>query len=43
VKRKSIVFGQLYDPVKLSEEKTDDFESLWEEMKGKILHRNMGI
>ena len=43
VKRKSIVFGQLYDPIKLSEEKTDDFESLWEEMKGKILHRNMGI
>ena len=43
VKRESIVFGHLYDPVKLSEEKTEDFESLWEEMKPKILHRTMGI
>lgn len=43
VKRESIVFGHLYDPVKLSEEKTADFESLWDEMKGKILHRQMGI
>jgi hypothetical protein len=43
VKRNSIVFGHLYDPVKLSEEKTEDFESLWEEMKPKILHRMMDI
>jgi RNAse (barnase) inhibitor barstar len=43
VKRASIVFGQLYDPVSLSEEKTADFESLWDEMKGKILHREMGL
>ena len=43
VKRASIVFGQLYDPVSLSEEKTVDFESLWDEMKGKILHREMGL
>jgi hypothetical protein len=43
VKRESIVFGQVYDPVKLSEEKTADFESLWDEMKGKILHRQMGL
>ena len=43
VKRESIVFGHLYDFIKLSEEKTEDFESLWEEMKPKILHRNMGI
>jgi hypothetical protein len=43
VKRNSIVFGHLYDPVKLSEEKTEDFESLWEEMKPKILHRMMGL
>jgi len=43
VKRESIVFGYLYDPVKLSEEKIEDFESLWEEMKPKILHRTMGI
>lgn len=43
VKRESIVFGHLYDPVKLSEGKSEDFESLWEEMKPKILHRTMGI
>ena len=43
VKRNSIVFGHLYDPVKLSDEKIEDFESLWEEMKPKILHRTMGI
>ena len=43
VKRKSIIFGHLYDPIQLSEEKTEDFSSLWEEMKPKILHRNMGI
>lgn len=43
VKRDSIVFGHLYDPVKLSDEKTEDFESLWEEMKPKILHRTMGL
>lgn len=43
VKRESIVFGHLYDPVKLSEEKIADFQSLWNEMKGKILHRQMGI
>lgn len=43
VKKDSIVFGHLYNPVKLSEEKTADFESLWDEMKGKILHRQMEI
>ena len=43
VKRESIVFGHLYDPVKLSDEKIEDFESLWEEMKPKILHRTMGL
>jgi hypothetical protein len=43
VERGSIVFGHLYDPVKLSEEKVEDFESLWEEMKPKILHRTMGV
>ena len=43
VKRGSIVFGHLYDPVKLSGEKIEDFESLWEEMKPKILHRTMGL
>jgi hypothetical protein len=43
VKKSSIVFGKLYEPVKLSEAKIEDFESLWEEMKPKILHRSMGI
>ena len=43
VKRQSIVFGHLYDPVKLSEEKIEDFQSLWEEMKPKILHRSLEI
>jgi hypothetical protein len=43
VKRSSIVFGGLFEPVKLAQEKIEDFESLWEEMKPKILHRSMGI
>jgi hypothetical protein len=43
VKRNSIVFGHLYDRIDLSEEKIADFESLWDEMKGKILHRQMGL
>lgn len=43
VKRETIVFGHLFNPVKLSEEKTAEFESLWDEMKPKILRRNMGI
>ena len=43
VKKSSIIFGGLYEPIKLSEAKVEDFESLWEEMKPKILHRSMGI
>ena len=43
VKRNSIVFGHLYEPVKVSDERIEDFESLWEEMKTKILHRSMQI
>ena len=43
VKRESIVFGHLYDPITLSEEKVEDYEGLWEEMKPKILHRTMGV
>lgn len=43
VKRDSIVFGHLFEPVQLSEAKIEDFESLWDEMKSKILHRTMGI
>jgi hypothetical protein len=43
VKRESIVFGRLYEPIELSEAKIEDFESLWDEMKSKILHRSMGL
>ena len=43
VKKSSIIFGGLFEHVKLSEAKTEDFQSLWDEMKSKILHRNMGI
>jgi hypothetical protein len=43
VKRESIVFGKLYEPIELSEAKIEDFESLWDEMKSKILHRSMGL
>jgi hypothetical protein len=43
VKKESIVFGGLFQAVELSETKTEDFESLWDEMKPKILHRSMGI
>lgn len=43
VKKESIVFGDLFQAVELSETKTEDFESLWDEMKPKILHRMMGI
>jgi hypothetical protein len=43
VKKNSIIFGGLFEPVKVSEAKIEDFESLWDEMKPKILHRSMGI
>lgn len=43
VKKEGIVFGGLFQVVELSETKTEDFESLWDEMKPKILHRMMGI
>ena len=43
VKKGSIIFGGLFEPIQLSEAKTEDFEALWDEMKSKILHRTMGI
>ena len=43
VKKGSIIFGSLFEPIQLSEDKTEDFESLWVEMKSKILHRSMGL
>jgi hypothetical protein len=43
VKKGSIVFGGLFEPIELSKAKIEDFESLWEEMRPKILHRTMGL
>ncbi|OJI05581.1 hypothetical protein [Polynucleobacter sp. MWH-Adler-W8] len=43
VKKGSIIFGGLFELIQLSEDKTEDFESLWVEMKSKILHRSMGL
>jgi hypothetical protein len=43
VKKSSIVFGGLFEPVKLAQAKIEDFERLWDEIKPKILHRSMGI
>lgn len=43
VKKESIVFGHLFEPLDLPESKIEDFEDLWEEMKPKILHRTMGV
>jgi hypothetical protein len=43
VKKETIVFGGLFKHIELSDAKTEDFESLWEEMKPKILHRMMGV
>ena len=41
--KKTIFFGGLFDPQQLSEEKREEFEGLWSEMKPKILHRTMGL
>lgn len=41
--RKTIVFGGLFEPIKLSADRAEEYETLWEEMKPKILHRTMGI
>lgn len=43
VKKSTIIFGNLFTFVQLSEHKIEDFESLWVEMKSKILHRSMGL
>jgi hypothetical protein len=43
VKKSSIIFGGLFEPVQFSDDKAEDFESLWLEMKSKILHRSMGL
>ena len=41
--KKTIFFSGLFEPIQLSEDKVEEFESLWAEMKPKILHRTMGI
>ena len=41
--KKTIFFSGLFEPLKLSDDKEEEFESLWDEMKPKILHRMMGI
>jgi len=43
VPKGSIVFNGLFDPIKLSDQTIEDYESLWDEMKSKILHRSMAI
>ncbi|MES2585732.1 MAG: hypothetical protein V4536_02315 [Pseudomonadota bacterium] len=41
--KKTIFFSGLFGPIQLSEARTEEFESLWDEMKPKILHRTMDI
>ncbi len=41
--KKTIFFSGLFESIQLSEDRVEDFESLWGEMKPKILHRTMGI
>jgi hypothetical protein len=41
--KKTIFFSGLFEPIELSEDRAEDFEGLWEEMKPKILHRSMGL
>jgi hypothetical protein len=41
--KKTIFFSGLFESIQLSEDKAEEFESLWEEMKPKILNRTMGI
>jgi len=41
--KKTIYFSGLFEPIQISEDKTEEFEALWDEMKPKILHRMMGI
>jgi len=41
--KKTIFFSGLFEPIKLSEDRAQGFEGLWDEMKPKILHRSMGL
>lgn len=41
--KKTIFFGGLFDPIQVSNDKAEEFEGLWDEVKPKILHRMMGL
>jgi hypothetical protein len=41
--KKTIFFSGLFEPIRLSEDRAQEFEGLWDEMKPKILHRSMGL
>jgi hypothetical protein len=41
--KKTIFFSGLFEPIKLSQDRAQEFEGLWDEMKPKILHRSMGL
>jgi hypothetical protein len=41
--KKTIFFSGLFALIELPEDRAEEFEGLWEEMKPKILHRSMGL
>jgi hypothetical protein len=41
--KKTIFFGGLFNPIQVSDDKAEEFEGLWDEMRPKILHRMMGV
>ena len=41
--KKTIFFSGLFESIELSEDRAEEFEGLWDEMKPKILHRSMGL
>jgi hypothetical protein len=41
--KKTIFFGGLFNPTQVSDDKAEEFEGLWDEMRPKILHRMMGV
>ena len=41
--KKTIFFGGLFEPIQVSNDKAEEFEGLWDEMRPKILHRMMGL
>jgi len=41
--KKTIFFSGLFEPMALSEDRAEEFEGLWDEMKPKILHRSMRL